>query len=58
MPRQSFDRFKKVTGEGLARFGISVRYVEEWDRYHLNLGSVHCGSQVIRELSPPAWWRP
>lgn len=37
--------------------GVDVVFLDDWDTYHLNLGEVHCGSNVVR--TPPSdvtWW--
>jgi len=32
-----------------------VIFVDDWNDYHLMLGEVHCGTNVIRN-QPKAWW--
>jgi protein-arginine deiminase len=33
------------------------RFVDDWYTYHLNLGEVHCGTNVLRTPDPDArWW--
>jgi protein-arginine deiminase len=60
------DMFKKdlldrlgtpALGLGKAGQGLSVFFADDWYTYHINLGEVHCGSNV--DAPPPAdakWW--
>ena len=36
--------------------GIETYYLDDWDIYHLALGEVHCGSNVVRTPSFEDWW--
>ena len=34
-----------------------LAFVDDWDTYHVNLGEVHCGTNVLRTPDPDAkWW--
>ncbi len=33
-----------------------LHFLDDWDVYHLGLGEVHCGSNVLRTPSPTDWW--
>ena len=35
---------------------IDPYYLDDWDIYHLGLGEVHCGSNVVRTPSFEDWW--
>lgn len=35
--------------------GLEVHFVDNWDTYHLNLGEVHCGTNV-RRTPTEDWW--
>ncbi|MCK6506050.1 protein-arginine deiminase domain-containing protein [Myxococcota bacterium] len=36
---------------------LDVVFLDDWQVYHLNLGEVHCGSNVVRSPDPDlAWW--
>jgi protein-arginine deiminase len=50
------DIFKTQLEQALQPFGITVHWVENWDLYHRLEGEVHCGSNVMREVTGPAWW--
>jgi len=50
------DPFKTSVETSLAVHGIQVSWVEDWDGYHRNLGEVHCGSNVFREIPTAKWW--
>jgi protein-arginine deiminase len=36
--------------------GIRVSYIDDFASYHLYEGEVHCGTNTLRDTSPP-WWR-
>jgi protein-arginine deiminase len=36
--------------------GIQVRFIDDWDLYHLNDGEVHCSSNDIRQIPNKKWW--
>ncbi len=51
------DPFKAATEAAFGAHGIEVRWVEDWDLYHRNLGEVHCGSNTRRRVSASErWW--
>ncbi len=50
------DPFKTAVETTLTAQGIEVEWVEDWDAYHRNLGEVHCGSNVFREIPVAKWW--
>jgi len=50
------DPFKTNVEGALGAHGIDVSWVEDWDAYHRNLGEVHCGSNVFREIPTAKWW--
>jgi protein-arginine deiminase len=31
-------------------------FMDDWDVYHMQLGEVHCGSNVVREPAEVDWW--
>jgi protein-arginine deiminase len=35
--------------------GLQLHYVDNWDVYHLALGEVHCGTNVLRTPTED-WW--
>ncbi|MCP4807494.1 MAG: hypothetical protein GY913_19895 [Proteobacteria bacterium] len=35
---------------------LNVVFLDDWDVYHLGMGEVHCGSNVIRTPAENAWW--
>jgi protein-arginine deiminase len=46
----------KEAYRGLAPFRSQV-FVDDWYTYHLNMGEVHCGTNVLRTPDPGAqWW--
>ncbi len=50
------DLFRDALAEPLAKIGIQVRWVEDWDGYHRVLGEVHCGSNATRKIPEARWW--
>ena len=49
------DIFEDQMVKALAPYGISVKFVEDWDLYHRLLGEVHCGSNADRAVTTK-WW--
>jgi protein-arginine deiminase len=50
------DIFKEALSEPLAKIGITVDWVEDWNAYHRVLGEVHCGSNATRRIPEARWW--
>ncbi|MBA2665089.1 MAG: protein-arginine deiminase [Bradymonadaceae bacterium] len=51
------DIFEAQMEEALAELDITVHWIENWDLYHLNIGEVHCGSNVERRIPKDyRWW--
>ena len=50
------DIFKKQLEDALAPHGITVKWVEDWDLYHIQSGEVHCGSNAVRSTPETKWW--
>jgi protein-arginine deiminase len=51
------DIFKQQAEAELAKVGVTVDWIEDWDLYHRLEGEVHCGSNTARQVSPKApWW--
>lgn len=50
------DIFKEAVSEPLAKIGITVDWIEDWDGYHRVLGEVHCGSNTTRKVPDARWW--
>lgn len=49
------DIFKKALAESLAKIGITVDFVEDWE-YHVEMGEVHCGTNTTRRIPDVKWW--
>lgn len=45
-----------ATDAAYAKAGYTVSYVDDWFTHHENMGEVHCGSNVIRQLPENKWW--
>jgi len=50
------DPFQTQLETELAKHGITVRWIEDWDLYHRLSGEVHCGSNTKRALPVNKWW--
>jgi len=51
------DPFKTGFEAALAPYGITVRWIENWDLYHALWGEVHCGSNATRQIPlDHLWW--
>lgn len=36
--------------------GVAVVWMDDWFIYHMGMGEVHCGSNVVRTPAGPEWW--
>ena len=36
--------------------GVNVIWMDDWFVYHMGLGEVHCGTNVVRTPAEPEWW--
>ncbi len=51
------DIFKKNLEESLTKINTKVYWVEDFSSYHVNMGEIHCGSNIIREAgTAERWW--
>jgi protein-arginine deiminase len=50
------DQFEKDVREQLTPLGITVSFLDCWEEYHIQLGEVHCGTNVLREARTVKWW--
>ncbi|MGA9520049.1 MAG: protein-arginine deiminase family protein [Myxococcaceae bacterium] len=50
------DIFKAQLEEALAPYGITVRWVDDWNLYHRLAGEVHCGTNAARTIPAEKWW--
>jgi protein-arginine deiminase len=41
--------------EALMPEGLEIHWLDDWDTYHMNLGEVHCGTNVLRTPTDD-WW--
>ena len=58
IPERTVDLFEAYTRIRLEALGNRVRFVDSW-YYHVRLGEIHCGTQVLRRPSPAVnWWEP
>ncbi len=50
------DIFKEQLSAALAPYGVTVRYIEDWNLYHRLAGEVHCGTNAERVIPSTKWW--
>jgi protein-arginine deiminase len=51
------DAFARAIRTALEAHGLRVHFLDVWDTYHWLGGEIHCGTNAVRRLSNPAWWR-
>jgi protein-arginine deiminase (PAD) len=57
IPERKVDLFEAWTEAVADLSGYRVHWVEAW-YYHVRLGSIHCGTNVLRTVpGGPKWWR-
>jgi protein-arginine deiminase len=49
------DIVEQANIEALAPYGVTARFVEQWDILHAAEGEVHCGTNALRRV--PARWQ-
>lgn len=50
------DIMKDQLETALGNLGISVKWVEDWAIYHIDMGEIHCGSNSFRKIPELKWW--
>lgn len=51
------DVLAAAADEAYAKAGYTVRYIDDWFTHHVEMGDVHCGSNVIRRVPADGkWW--
>jgi hypothetical protein len=60
IPEDNVDLFEAFVHVKFHNIGLTAHFVDDWDMYHLNLGELHCGTNVKRtppeKSSAPRWW--
>lgn len=51
------DIFAAVIKNDLTNLGVKVHFIDNWDPYHINWGEIHCGTNAIRLIRQPQWWK-
>lgn len=49
------DLFASAVRDAYVQAGIRVRWIDDWDTYHVGSGEVHCGTNSLRDPTAP-WW--
>jgi hypothetical protein len=58
IPEKTVDVFQAYGHALLTSLGLKVRWIDTWF-YHVRAGEIHCGTNVLRQVPPPAknpWW--
>jgi protein-arginine deiminase len=50
------DIFKADFESKLTAIGYNVRWIDDWDLYHVGAGEVHCGTNAARKIPEAKWW--
>ena len=50
------DLFEADLESKLAPLGLTVRFLDDWHEYHVNLGEIHCGTNTLRQPRQVNWW--
>ncbi|MCC6810838.1 MAG: protein-arginine deiminase [Deltaproteobacteria bacterium] len=50
------DIMKDHLEKALQAHGVTVKWIENWDLYHVQMGEVHCGSNAVRKVPDVKWW--
>jgi protein-arginine deiminase len=51
------DLFEEAIRQSLADCDVRVTFVDAWSAYHVRGGEFHCGTNAVRRLRDPAWWK-
>lgn len=51
------DLFAEAIRTAMSGCDVQVSFVDVWDAYHSRGGELHCGTNAIRRLRDPAWWK-
>jgi protein-arginine deiminase len=49
------DPFVADLEQRLGDLGLDVRFADDWELYHAEMGEVHCGTNVVRTMDQ-RWW--
>jgi hypothetical protein len=50
------DLFEKDLEDQLVALGLTVKWIDDWDEYHVGHGEVHCGTNTLRKPPVAPWW--
>jgi protein-arginine deiminase len=53
---QGQDIFKVHLEAALGEYGYTIRWIDDWNLYHRNLGEVHCATNATRAIPEALWW--
>jgi len=50
------DLYEEDIKNKLTPLGLTVKFLDDWMEYHVNLGEVHCGTNTLRAPKMAKWW--
>lgn len=50
------DLFELDLGNKMHALGLTHKFVDCWDTYHVNMGEIHCGTNTLRQAPLLRWW--
>lgn len=56
-PVDGEDVIARAIRTALSSHGIQVHFVDVWETYHWLGGEIHCGTNTVRRISNPMWWK-
>lgn len=57
LPNPEFEPFRRSVATALSRLGLKLHFMGIYDSYHVRGGEIHCGTNAIRRLKNPEWWK-
>jgi protein-arginine deiminase len=51
------DPFARVIRAALSAHGVQVHFVDVRETFHWLGGEIHCGTNTVRRISNPLWWK-
>jgi protein-arginine deiminase len=49
------DIFEEDLKAKLTPLDLTIRFIDDWFEYHVNLGEVHCATNTLRKPAPAKW---
>jgi protein-arginine deiminase len=49
--------FEAAVEGSMSPLGLTCRFIDTYEGYHLAMGEIHCGTNVVREPFSEGWWK-